>query len=78
MRLPGFWSANRTQRSSQHVAELTGEQRTAVYEAGYAVAAIQSGVDGQDYDSVTIVTKDFVGCSFSIRENVQYARGVVT
>ena len=54
-----------SQRSS---ADLANEQRTAMHEAGHAVAAIQLGVDGQDYGSITIIPEGRMSGSFSMRK----------
>jgi hypothetical protein len=53
---------------SLNEALLTDEQRTAIHEAGHAVAAIQLGINGQDYGSVTITPKDNMSGNFSMRE----------
>jgi len=53
---------------SRDEALLTDEQRTAIHEAGHAVAAIQLGIDGQDYGWVTIIPKEHMNGSFSMRE----------
>jgi hypothetical protein len=58
-----------TRRSSEHsVDPITDFERTALHEAGHVVAAIQLGVDGQDYGRVTIVPKDQTNGSFSMCE----------
>ena len=43
-------------------------ERTALHEAGHAVAAIQLGVDLQDYGFVTIIPQGNMNGSFNIRE----------
>jgi hypothetical protein len=46
----------------------TDIERTALHEAGHAVAAIQLGVDGQDYGFVTVIPQGNINGSFSISE----------
>lgn len=50
------------------IETLKTEQRTALHEAGHAVAAIQLGLDLQDIGSVTVVPKAQMNGSFSINE----------
>lgn len=48
--------------------KIKNEQRIALHEAGHAVAAIQLGVDGQDFGVITIVPKGQQNGSFSMNE----------
>lgn len=55
--------------ASQHILKKSTDlQRIALHEAGHAVAAIKLGIDGQDLGVVTIVPKDHMNGSFSMRE----------
>jgi hypothetical protein len=55
--------------SGSCMVDFTDEQRKAFHEAGHAVAAIQLGVDFSDYGQTTIVPKDYMNGSFSMRES---------
>jgi hypothetical protein len=44
----------------------TDREHTALHEAGHAVAAVQLGLDGQDYGSVTIIPSETMNGSFSM------------
>ncbi len=54
--------------SEFNVDKIKNEQRTALHEAGHAVAAIQLGVDGQDFGGITISPKGQQNGSFSMNE----------
>ncbi len=43
-------------------------RRIAIHEAGHAVAAIQLGLDGQDFGALTIEPKDYMNGRFEMRE----------